>query len=300
MILTQSHGFSPAVHHPSCRPSRRISMLVVLPMVRVAELRRELDERRVDYSDCFDKESLQKRLEDVMEGRIPSGDSSKEAAANDRVDHKNVATTTPDDEQQSAASIKVEDDATTATKMKEKEKNETTTMIFDETKVYEEVRAMKVKELREELAGRRIRWADLFEKSDLVRAVVNARKAASAFSSHITPGTVADLTEEQVQDELRSGSSSTPLLLDVYATWCGPCKMMAKELSSAAEEWQDRIRLAKMDSDQFPNLASTLKVQGLPTIILFDPNGQEVDRLEGALPKAQLMQWVENKLNSSS
>jgi thioredoxin len=264
-----------------------------------------LPQLRVDYSDCFDKESLLKRLEDAIEGKIPTrgGDASKEVAsvpepavvgADDR--DNNASTTTQPNADTTTATQDNAQSVAAASKQKEE------AIVFDEAKVYEEVRGMKVKELREELAKRRLRWADLLEKSDLVRAVVQARKTASNFSSHITPGTVADLTEEQVQDELqqRGGAATTPLLLDVYATWCGPCKMMAKELAGAATEWHDRVRLAKMDSDKYPRLASTFKVQGLPTIILFDANGQEVDRLEGALPKAQLMQWVENKLNSSS
>lgn len=273
LFLNRSHGFAPVYRSPSVHPD-----MVALSMVRVAELRRELDQLQVDYSDCFDKESLEQRLQDAMEGRI-----HPKQAADVHVDYVSTGefpgTTGPNGSPSN-------------------EIDETTTQegsAFDETKVYEEVRAMKVKELREELARRRIRWADLLEKGDLVRAVVNARKIASKFSSNIKPGTVADLTEEQVQQEIQS--SSTPLLLDVYATWCGPCKMMAKELSQAAEEWQDRIRVAKMDSDQFPNLSTKLKVQGLPTIILY-VNGQESDRLEGALPKAQLMEWVERKLSS--
>jgi len=72
--------------------------------------------------------------------------------------------------------------------------------------------------------------------------------------------------------------------------------MMAPQLEQAAVEWNDRMRVVKMDSDQNPQLAGKLQVGGLPTLILFDGNGQEIDRMEGALMKDQLMQWVDSKL----
>jgi thioredoxin len=112
----------------------------------------------------------------------------------------------------------------------------------------------------------------------------------------LTPGQVSDLTGEQLEVELAAMAGGTPfLLLDAYAVWCGPCKMMAPQLAQAAEVFGDRVRVAKMDTDQHPQQASQWRVQGLPTLILFR-NGQEVDRIEGALMKHQLVEWVESKL----
>jgi thioredoxin-like negative regulator of GroEL len=72
--------------------------------------------------------------------------------------------------------------------------------------------------------------------------------------------------------------------------------MMAPQLQqAAAETFKDKIRVAKMDSDKHPQMAGHLRVGGLPTLILFN-NGKEVDRLEGALMKDQLVQWVNGKL----
>lgn len=72
--------------------------------------------------------------------------------------------------------------------------------------------------------------------------------------------------------------------------------MMAPQLQqAAAESFQDKVRVAKMDSDKHPELAGRLRVGGLPTLVLFN-NGQEVDRIEGALMKDQLVEWVNSKL----
>lgn len=279
-LVSNTHSFSPESVPAAAVCGRKGGVAVLwMAAARVVEIRSKLDQLGIDYSDCFDKESLEQRLKDAKEVRPEQNSEFTDA-------------TTRMDEESSPKQWLAEDDQLgDPTAPNDPSSKEST---FDEAAVLAEVRAMKVKELREELARRRIRWADLFEKEDLVRAVVNARKDAHDFSSNITPGIVADLTEQQVEEEVKG--TNTPLLLDVYATWCGPCKMMAGELTQAAEEWKDRIRLAKMDSDKYPSLSSKLKVQGLPTIILFD-NGQEVDRLEGALPKDQLMQWVEGRIS---
>ena len=58
------------------------------------------------------------------------------------------------------------------------------------------------------------------------------------------------------------------------------------------------MRVAKLDTDQYPQQATRLKIQGLPTLILFDASGQEVDRIEGALMKDQMMAWVESNIPS--
>ena len=112
-------------------------------------------------------------------------------------------------------------------------------------------------------------------------------------SGKIVPSQVADLTGAEVELEL--SSASTPLFLDVYATWCGPCKMMVPILQQTAERLGNKIRFAKMDSDKYPQIAGKLAVEGLPTLILFDMAGTEVDRIEGALQENQLIEWIESK-----
>ena len=69
--------------------------------------------------------------------------------------------------------------------------------------------------------------------------------------------------------------------------------MMAPQLQEASLELGNRVRIAKMDSDKYPDVAGTLRVQGLPTLILFNKDGVEVNRIEGAMMKNQLIEWIE-------
>jgi thioredoxin 1 len=156
---------------------------------------------------------------------------------------------------------------------------------------------MRVKELRQELASRNLRWAGLLEKEDLVQAVFQAREKAAHFSSTglMTPGQVVTLTGIQVQQEVHDTTIDTPLVVDAFATWCGPCQMVQPQLQAAAEQWGDTVRVAKFDTDQFPNEASLWHIQGLPTFLLFH-KGKLVARIEGALMKDQLLSWVEQEL----
>lgn len=70
---------------------------------------------------------------------------------------------------------------------------------------------------------------------------------------------------------------------------------MAPQLQQAAFEFKNRVRVAKMDSDQYPDVAGQLRVQGLPTLVLFR-DGKEITRIEGALLKEQIVQWVEENM----
>ena len=116
----------------------------------------------------------------------------------------------------------------------------------------EELRKLRVKELQAELGKRNIRWQSFLEKEELVVALSEALEAAENFSGSgaMTPGLVAELTAEQVELELQHDGA--PLLLDVYATWCGPCQLMAPELRKAAAELGATARVGKLDSDGRP------------------------------------------------
>lgn len=247
-------------------------------VLRVSDIRSELDSLDIDYSDCFDKESLLVRLHDAREGKVfPKNSKQQQQPA-----HESSTTTSNFD-----TTVNVQTD-------NPRKNEEIDTLLMDE------IRSMKVRELKEQLASRNIRWGGLLEKEDLVKALYRAKKDAAHFSvtGLITPGQVADLTSEQLQTELQS-SSTTPLLLDVYATWCGPCKIMAEQLKQAAadEPWfANSVRLVKLDSDKHSTMAGSLKVGGLPTLVLFDTNGNEIDRIEGALMKNQLLEWVKSKI----
>ncbi|KAG8457770.1 hypothetical protein KFE25_005783 [Diacronema lutheri] len=145
-----------------------------------------------------------------------------------------------------------------------------------------EVGGLRVAELRQRLADRGIGWADLFEKEELVERLAGAIASELRFCARsVVPlGTAANLGEEEARRELADGS--TPLLLDVYAKWCGPCQVMAPALAQVAAELRGRVRVVKVDSDAATALASELRVQALPTLIAFR-RGAPVHRAEGAL-----------------
>ena len=82
-----------------------------------------------------------------------------------------------------------------------------------------------------------------------------------------------------------------PLLLDVWADWCGPCKAFAPTFDQAARQLSGRVRLAKLDSEAEPQLAGQLGIRSIPSLILFK-NGVEVARQSGALPLPQLLGWL--------
>ncbi|NNM52727.1 MAG: thioredoxin TrxC [Pseudomonadales bacterium] len=82
-----------------------------------------------------------------------------------------------------------------------------------------------------------------------------------------------------------------PVLVDFWAAWCGPCKMMAPNFKTAAEQMPG-IRFAKVDTDAQPNLAARYQIRSIPTLILFH-KGKEVARQSGVLTASQLRSWVE-------
>lgn len=91
-------------------------------------------------------------------------------------------------------------------------------------------------------------------------------------------------------DDLIS-QTATPLLVDFYAIWCGPCKMLAPIVSQVQTLLQGKIRVAKIDTDKYPDIASRFEVHALPTLILFK-NGEPVHRMEGVQPAEQIMAQI--------
>eukprot|EP00557_Chaetoceros_sp_GSL56_P008245 CAMPEP_0176499920 /NCGR_PEP_ID=MMETSP0200_2-20121128/13218_1 /TAXON_ID=947934 /ORGANISM="Chaetoceros sp., Strain GSL56" /LENGTH=287 /DNA_ID=CAMNT_0017898439 /DNA_START=181 /DNA_END=1044 /DNA_ORIENTATION=- len=239
----------------------------------IKEIKDELKGMGISFADCFDKDSLCERLEDARNGKFASVSSTSR-----------VEGTT------SSGSGSGSGDGGAST----------TSSGLDREAIAADLRTKTVRQLRTLCAQSNIRWANLIEKEELVQALVKYQEECLKFSvsGKIMPGKVALIDDDTLSKELTSSSISgsrssnniPPLLLDVFATWCGPCKMMSPFLEDAAAELGDKVRVAKIDSDQYPEWASKLNVRSLPTIVVFDgKTGKELERVEGAMRTDQLV-----------
>jgi thioredoxin 1 len=90
-------------------------------------------------------------------------------------------------------------------------------------------------------------------------------------------------------------NSDKPALVDFWAEWCGPCKMIAPLLSEAAEEYADKMSVVKLNVDQNPSIAQKFGIRSIPTLILFKDGAVQAQKL-GAMSKSQLTEFLDTNL----
>lgn len=105
--------------------------------------------------------------------------------------------------------------------------------------------------------------------------------------------TTIKVTDDSFEQDVLKAAG--PVLVDFWAEWCGPCKMIAPALDELAADQQGKVTVAKLNIDENPDTPTKYGVRGIPTLMLFK-NGNVAATKIGALPKGALFQWVEQSL----
>lgn len=120
-------------------------------------------------------------------------------------------------------------------------------------------------------------------------AQLEAGGNCGACKEPLWPEAVLELTEQSFAAQ--TGRSDLPVLVDFWASWCGPCKVMAPEFEQASRDWHGKVRFAKLDTEQHPGPAGQFGIRSIPTLILYR-HGREAARQSGAMNKGQINQWL--------
>ena len=105
--------------------------------------------------------------------------------------------------------------------------------------------------------------------------------------------TTVKVTDTSFEDEVLS--SDVPVLVDFWAEWCGPCKMIGPALEELSTEYEGKIKIAKVNVDENPGIPGKLGVRGIPALFMFK-NGEVISNRTGAAPKASLKGWIDESV----
>ena len=103
-------------------------------------------------------------------------------------------------------------------------------------------------------------------------------------------GAVMEFTEQNFDQEVVK--STTPVLVDLWAAWCGPCRLIGPVVEELAGAYHGKIKIGKLNVDDHPQVAARFRIMNIPTLLLFK-GGQEVDRIVGVVPKEELARRIE-------
>ncbi|PSO52148.1 MAG: thioredoxin [Cyanobacteria bacterium QH_8_48_120] len=103
----------------------------------------------------------------------------------------------------------------------------------------------------------------------------------------------AEVTDTSFQDDVLE--SEVPVLVDFWAPWCGPCRMVTPVVDEIADQYEGQVKVVKLNTDENPNVASQYGIRSIPTLMIFK-GGQRVDMVVGAVPKTTLANTLEKYL----
>lgn len=111
----------------------------------------------------------------------------------------------------------------------------------------------------------------------------------------LTTGKVTELSPQTLAKSTRN--DEVPLVVDFWAPWCGPCRMMAPEFAKTAAKMAPNVRFAKINTEEFPAVSQKYGIRGIPLLIVFR-NGKEIGRQAGAMPAAQIENFLTSKIGT--
>ena len=106
---------------------------------------------------------------------------------------------------------------------------------------------------------------------------------------------IKDVNTDNFMNDVIEASKDKPIIVDFWAPWCGPCRMVAPVVEEISKDFEGKIKVLKLNTDENPNVASQYGIRSIPTLMIFK-GGQKVDTVVGAVPKATLSSTLSKHL----
>lgn len=118
-----------------------------------------------------------------------------------------------------------------------------------------------------------------------------------ALALPVKANTVTEVTEEKLKEDI--ANSDVPVLVDFWAPWCGPCRQIEPVINEIAEQYEDQIKIIKVNVDENPGVDTQYKLRSIPTLIIFK-GGESVDKVVGIVSKPELEKTLEKYLQPAT